>query len=78
MKYQKSQLYNLIEPNINSTIVTLDNDNNKKWIVIDWVTGHLNDLRLGFRDQGGLTPKPNVIKSATNATTIWLWLFQQR
>tara|TARA_B110000008_G_C16966316_1_gene562126 strand:+ start:898 stop:2136 length:1239 start_codon:yes stop_codon:yes gene_type:complete len=56
------QLYNLIEPNKNSTIVTLDNENNKKWIVIDWVTGHLNDLRLGFRDQGGLTPKPNVIR----------------
>ena len=55
------QLYNLLEPDVKSTIVTLDNDNNKKWIVIDWVTGHLNDSRLGFTEQG-LKPKPNLIR----------------
>tara|TARA_B100001094_G_scaffold261688_1_gene262566 strand:+ start:3642 stop:4859 length:1218 start_codon:yes stop_codon:yes gene_type:complete len=57
------QLYNLIEPNKNLTIVTRDFDQTNKWIVIDWVTGHLNDSRLGFRiDEGSLTPKPNLIR----------------
>ena len=35
----------------------------KKWIVIDWVTGHFDDIRLGFTEQKGTGKmKPNIIR----------------
>ena len=35
----------------------------KKWIVIDWVTGHFDDIRLGFTEQKGTGKMiPNIIR----------------
>ena len=54
-------LWSLLDEEIDNK-VSYFLDKGKKWIVIDWVTAHMDDLRLGFTKQQG-NFEPNEIRS---------------